>query len=173
MDQKAKGIVDPLLYADEGMESVEAHRWPPKAFDFFIKTRETPTGPVVVAAARAAGAAAESGHHQITAAGLPFQGCTEQEAQGGFQAKVWRAPLSPLSFTENMANRVSSNRRVHDKTHRFAHVGAQLFISATGISWIVQYGASPAEPTQPPPAPPPTAAAAAAAAATNAGLTFP
>ena len=35
MDQKAMGIVDPLLYTDEEMESVEVHRRPPKVFDLF------------------------------------------------------------------------------------------------------------------------------------------
>jgi hypothetical protein len=35
MDQKAKGIVDPLLYTDEEMESVEVHRWGPKVWSRF------------------------------------------------------------------------------------------------------------------------------------------
>ena len=35
MDQKAKGIVDPLLYTAEEMESAEAHRWGPGVWNQF------------------------------------------------------------------------------------------------------------------------------------------
>ena len=104
MDRKVKGIVGPLLYADEEMESAEVRQWPPnmKVFDLPKKIRETSTDRAAAGAARAV---AESDHRQGTTAGLLSQGCTEQDVQGGFLGEGAES-LPPLLFSpESMANR--------------------------------------------------------------------
>ena len=133
MDQKAKGVVDPLLYTDEEMESVDVHWWPPYMFDLFKNTRKKSTDPAAGAAVGAVGAEAESGRNrQSTTAGLLFQGCTEQYMHGGFPGDGMRSLFVSSFLSENTANRVSRNQRVHGGTHGLTHVGAH--VSATGIS---------------------------------------
>jgi len=66
MDQKAKGIVDPLLYTDEEMESSEVQRWHPKVLDLFKRTREMSVDPT------------ERNHHSTRSQSH------EQDIQNGF-----------------------------------------------------------------------------------------
>ncbi|KAF8253627.1 hypothetical protein K440DRAFT_592176, partial [Wilcoxina mikolae CBS 423.85] len=83
MDQKAKGIVDPLLYTDEEMESSEL--WRPKVFDLLKRTREMSTDPT------------ERNHHS---AGVQSRGEQEfpGEAIGVSMTGLTDSPTSVLNF---------------------------------------------------------------------------
>lgn len=69
MDQKAKGITDPILYTDEELETPECHYWNPKIFDLIKKGRDS--------SVEALGQSHQSGSTHSS----------EQESQHGFSSE--------------------------------------------------------------------------------------